>query len=705
MRLDDVERDQFLAEAADRLGDGTQEVPTIQRSELPTPPTQLVGREGDLIRLKGLLRDTDVRLITLTGPGGVGKTRLAGEAVRQIRPDFLGGVAVVDLAPVTDPLLVQPLVATGGKTDPSRSGRRLLVVDNFEHLLSQAQVVSTVLAEEPQTCVLATSRARLRLRGEVEVTISPLQLPEASGLLSLDKCMNSPAVQLFFDRARDADPAFTVTAQTAADIASICTRLDGLPLAIELAAAKSRILAPGELLRHLDEATANGSARDLPARQHSLRTTLDWSYRLLDQDAQDLLACLSVFAGGFTLDAVEALAKSRRSPTSALASLETLVEHSLVMVLHDPDGRLKYRLLEPIRQYAAELLKRTGEVGTVQAAHATYFLSYAERADPRYHGRDQVIWLERADWETDNLRAAMQTVLAAHDGLKAARLGWALWLPWWNRGQFDEGRRCMEAALQLETPPIWRSRIHVVHASLCDAQGDTVLAAKSWAAALDLARSQSDPVGEAYGLAGAALVAMSSNPEEANRKLGEALPLAEATGEHWLQTLCTIWLGTLKVAAGDPETARPLFEHAVASARDRGDRMLTSVGLINLAQAALLRGPNAEAESYLKECVTLAAGMGTHVNMGVVLALLAITTAHRPDWKRSATLMGASERMRQIQGAHIHASYLYDPQALADTTSAARTHLGQEAFDVAFHTGESMDLTAATTYALEQWGL
>jgi predicted ATPase len=266
----------------------------------------------------------------------------------------------------------------------------------------------------------------MRLSGEIEYLVEPLTLPASTRNPTPQEAETSAAVQLFLQRARSVDSHFAITTGTAADVTAICWRLGGLPLAVELAASKVKLLSPRVLLERLDDVLATGWSRDLPARQHSLGSTLDWSYQLLDDDTRLLLRRLSVFAGGFTLEAVEALT-GPLAPGTVLALLETLVEHSLVTVRHDHDGATQYGLLEPIRQFAGDLLRENGEEHAARDAHVAYFLAFAEQAAPQYHGHDQVLWLERTEWQTDNLRAAMAWALASGDGQSAARLGWALW--------------------------------------------------------------------------------------------------------------------------------------------------------------------------------------------------------------------------------------------------------------------------------------
>jgi tetratricopeptide (TPR) repeat protein len=510
---------------------------------------------------------------------------------------------------------------------------------------------------------------------------------------------DSPAGRLFVERARAARTDFEVTPENASDVAAICWRLGGLPLALELAAGKVKMFEPSMLLNRLDHALSTGWARDLPSRQRTMRATLEWSYQLLNFGEQALLRRLSVFAGGFGLEDVEGLWGDSLDD-DVVVGLERLIEHSLVTVARDRRGRTYYTLLEPIRQFGRDLLREQGEEEPADAAHAAYFLARAELAAPKYSSRDQVLWLERTEWENDNLRSAMLWALSSGDGETAARLGWALWLVWWMRGHLRDGRRWMAGALRYNLSPSVRVRATLVHASMCFAQGDFAAAGASWQAALHLARDSGDDGGEAYGTAGLGLVAIATGQgEEAKARLEVALVLAEAVHDEWLTSLVTVWLGTLLLLGGDLAQARTLFESARTSAQARGDRLVMYVALSNLAQAALAESDVDGAEAFLLEGVALTRETRDLGNLAFSLDALAVVATQRSAWERVAVLLGAAAAMRQLAGGRVYNYYAPDEVARAKAEEAASGALGQDAFALAFARGGALTFDEATDYA------
>jgi tetratricopeptide (TPR) repeat protein len=383
-----------------------------------------------------------------------------------------------------------------------------------------------------------------------------------------------------------------------------------------------------------------------------------------------------------------------------VAGLERLIEHSLVGVARDGRGRSYYTLLEPIRQFGRDLLRESGEEAAADAAHAAYFLARAEQAAPKYSSRDQVLWLERTEWENDNLRSAMLWALSSGDGETAARLGWALWLVWWMRGHLRDGRRWMAGALRYNLSPPVRVRATLVHASMCFAQGDFDAAAASWQAALDLARQSHDAAGEAYGIAGLGLVAIATGEaEEAQARLEVALVQAEAVRDVWLSSLVTVWLGTLLLLGGAVTEARTLFQRVRASAAARGDRLVMYIALSNLAQAALAEGDTDAAEAFLLEGVGLTRETRDLGNLAFSLDALAIVATHRSAWERAAVLLGAAASMRQLAGGRVYNYYPPDEVARSKAEEAASGALGEDAFLDAFAQGGGLSFDEAANYA------
>jgi predicted ATPase/class 3 adenylate cyclase len=431
-------------------------------NNLPLQPTPLIGRQREVAEVIDRVQSEEVRLLTLIGPGGMGKTRLALQAAGDLLEEFEDGVFFVALATITDPDLVPSTVA--GPLGVKESAQQplieslknylqkkhlLLLVDNFEQVLDGASVVGELVAACPTLKVLATSRTPLRLYGEQEYPVPPLALPDPRVLPPLEVFTQYEAVRLFVERARSVQPNFEVTNESAPAVAEICARLDGLPLAIELAAARVRLLPPQKMLQRLGNRLKllKGGARDLPTRQQTLRGTIDWSYDLLEEDEKTLFGRLSVFAGGRTLEAIEEICDPEGDLVDGLERVESLLEKSLLRQEEGPKGEPRFVMLETVHEYAREKLVESGEAEEIQRAHAEYFLALAEEAAPRLRTPEDRQWLERLETEHDNLRAALSWALERGESELALRLGGALGIFWHGHGHLSEGRNWLEEAL------------------------------------------------------------------------------------------------------------------------------------------------------------------------------------------------------------------------------------------------------------------
>jgi predicted ATPase/class 3 adenylate cyclase len=599
-------------------------------NNLPRQPTPFLGREREVGEVVDLLRRDDVQLLTLTGPGGTGKTRLALQVAADLLDAFTDGVFFVSLAPLDDPALVLTAVATalgvreeGARPLPERlreylaAKRLLLLVDNVEHLVEAAPELGRLLEHAPDLTLLVTSRVPLRLRAEREYPVPPLGLPRRKPPPSPEQLSQYEAVRLFIDRAQAVKPGFAVDNATAPAIAEICHRLDGLPLAVELAAARVRMLSPEALLRRLEQRLPllTGGARDAPARQRTLRDAIAWSHDLLEPEEQALFRRLAVFAGGATLEAIESVA----NPDGALdvfGGLERLVEHNLVRQEEGPEGEPRFAMLETIREFGQEQLAASGEAAATGRRHAELFAGLFDQADPLPHGPQQRQWLDCLDADVDNLRAALGWAVDTAP-VVALRLAAGLFWFWSFRGHLSEGREWTERALAAgpadEAAP--RATVLAWASALAWNLGDSVAASSRAEEAVALARSRGDVGAEGWALLNLGVVAMTRGSlSEGVRYNTEAVERFRAAGQPWAVAYALSNLGAAAARAGKPTEAEGYFGQALREAREAGNRLFASFVLVSLGYYALSRGDLDHAAAMFDEALATAREFGYRHN-------------------------------------------------------------------------------------------
>ncbi|MGC8666931.1 MAG: ATP-binding protein [Chthonomonadales bacterium] len=692
-------------------------------NNLPQHLTSFIGRQREIKEIGAQL--ASARILTLAGPGGLGKTRLALQAAAQLLDEFPGGVWFVDLAPLRDEGLVPRAVAgaVGARDEPARDTldvliahlrdrRALIVLDNCEHLIGACAKLAEELLEQCSLLrILATSREPLRIPGETVWRLMPLTFPSLEGpVLTPDPIVlgRYDAVRLFVDRARSANAQFRLTAANAPAVTEICRRLDGIPLALELAASRTASLGIENVSRRLDDLfrlLTGGSRTSLP-RQQTLEALIGWSYDLLDDAERVVFRRLAVFAGSWDLEAAEVIipdGRSRGDPAQdVLTILAQLVDKSLVMLEEDGSGAERYRMLQTIRAYAQRRLDEAGEADAVAARHLAYYTAMVEKAEPQLVGPHQAQWLDRLEADHDNIRAALAFALAAGHTDEGLRLASAVWRFWLVRGYLNEGRSRLASLLDAARPQApSQAFCKALHAEgrLAGCQGDYEAASALLLEALHLQEALGDKRGAAASLLSLGVVAGErGDMDQAEEYFRRSLKIQQDEGDVRGSAMSLQNLGNVAVYRQDWHTARSFLEQSLRLCRQVGDTQGMAIALNNLGHICARLEDFDTAHRYFRESLALCRNLGYKVGIASGTDEIAKLAAARNDAERACRLMAASISLRE----EIHAPVPQtDREEFDRLLSSIRCRLGPERFAAVWNEGRAMSLDEAVAYALE----
>lgn len=734
----------------------------VPRHYLPAQVTSFIGREEVMEAVGDILEREDVRLLTLTGPGGTGKTRLALQVAMEWIDNYSDGVYFIELAEAREPDLVVSKIAQtlgvreGGSLALLESLKRylrdkqiLLLLDNFEQVLVAAPIVSELLEAAQDLCVLTTSRSLLNLRGEVEFQVPPLELPEDVLDEDVERLIQCESVRMFLDRAKASNPRFSINNKNAPAIVEICHRLDGLPLALELAAAKIKMLTPEAMTSMLSSRLEllTGGPRDLPERQQTLRNTLEWSVNLFDDEVKTLFARLGVFVGGFSLEAAETVCKltdETSGDQDVFKSLAVLLNNSLLQMEEYPSLGPRFKMLETIREYALELLAEDGEVDAFTERHAQYFAERLVEVGFKFRSREADYWLDWVQSEHDNLRATLTWYLSDQDShaLAAWLLASMIWF-WYRRGFLIEGRDWCNRLLK--SPAVERhleSKGIALFSSGAMAmwQGDLKSALSFLEEAVEIVRKVEDPFSIANALLfyGTALVNQGED-EIAFPHLEEALSLYEQLNMQWYQAITMVHLGNAALGLGDPSKAQLYLEKAHAISQEVGENWLVSLVLNNYGEVARVQGEYQRAKELYEESESLLREMGDKGDLARLVHNLGYIDLHMGDleqaevqfhesltmFRKLSNQRGMSECMAALAGLWVERGQLERATTLLGMAEAQltatgatwwpadrvefqrnfedlRDRLGEDEFATAWDSGQAMKLDAALAFVLER---
>jgi len=681
-----------------------------QATNLPRQLTSFIGREREMAEVKRLLRTA--RLLTLTGTGGAGKTRLAIQVAGDVVGAYADGLWMVELGALSDPARVPQAVASAlgvrevagrplleALVDYLKGRRLLLVLDDCEHLVAAcAHLTETLLRACPDLQILATSREVLNIAGEVTFPVPSLSVPDPQPVFSLEHLVLYEAVRLFVDRAMLAQPAFALTARNAPAVAQVVRRLDGIPLAIELAAARVKVLPVEQIAARLDDRfrlLAGGSRTTLP-RHQTLRAAIDWSYELLPEKERAVLRRLSVFAGGWTLEAAEAVcAGDGVEASDVLPLLTQLVLKSLVLT-EEQVGGVRYRLLETVRQYSRDRLMESGEAAGVRERHRDWYVVLAERAESELVGADQAAWFDRLETEHDNLRQALEWSLESHEAEAGLRLAGAAWRFWFVRGYLAEGRGWLEGLLRTggEAPAAVRAKALKAAGNLAVfGQGDHASGRSLYEESLAIWRKLGHKQGVATLLSNlAALVSGQGDHAAARALYEESLAICRELKDQWGTASALNNLGFASYRQGDYVAARNSYQESLAIWRELKDKQSIARAVTNLGLVATREKQYEQSRALCDEGLVIRHELGDKQGIAESLEALAGLAAAQEQYERAARLFGAVEALREAIGA------LLPPADRPDydrSVEATRAGLGEEGFASAWAEGRSIPLDGA----------
>lgn len=685
------------------------------RSNLPATFTSLIGRDKDIDAVHDYLITPDIRLVTLIGAPGIGKTRLSIASASKALADFPDGVFFVVLAPLDQPSLIPSAISQAlgyieknnlspgeGLSEGIGNKRMLLVLDNCEHLIEDVtRLASSLLLACSRLKILITSREALQIPGEWLYSVPALDMPKENSVVDMETISEFPALALFAERARAARSDFMLNAENIRAVTSICSQLEGLPLAIELIAARVKTLSIDQIAARLDDrfTLLTSGSRVASSRQQTLRATLDWSYDLLTEPEKELFRQLSVFGGGFTLEALESVVFLDSDP-SILDPLSRLVDKSLLSV--EPQDQTRYRFLEPIRQYARDKLNETGESNLIQDRHLNHYLRVAEEAEPYLFGARQQDWKNRLELDHDNSRVALAWSLESHQIEAGLKMAGALAWFWHSKGHLSEGKLWLEKILGSGIGTQGKERAKALRALsiLSTGTGDYIRAKAFAESSIKLYRE----IGDHQGV-GLALVDLGASlhhegkEAEAIESCEEGLHLLRATGERWGIAYALLWLGDPLFRMGDIDRAATSFEESLRLTRELGDSYLMAWSLGGLADVARLRADYKRATGMFIEALSLYQSSGDKNGPPFSLEALGLIAVALGDEKRAARLWGAASAWREAINEPLALVYQRDYDA---SIAQARTQLGEEAYESAWAEGHAMSSDQAVALALEE---